>query len=280
MLAASWHEPDVVREIILETKSLTNAPFGVNLVLEWDQREKAAIALELGVALLSLFWGDPTEYISMAKRVGVSTSYTAGSVAEAVFAAEKGAELIVAQGVEAGGHVRGRTPLSELIQQIASSVSVPVIAAGGLADGADIAHAISQGGCGGWLGTRFLLSQESAIHDEYRRRLLAASGEDTVYSEVFDVGWSKAPHRVLRNTTYVDAAKRGRMREGEVIARYPDGHTVVRYSMALPRPGVIGNIEAMALYCGEGVGKMSDCPPASELVQRLAREIDEAAPRP
>ncbi len=116
---------------------------------------------------------------------------------------ECGVDVVIAQGWEAGGHVRGRVATMPLVPAVIDAVGpVPVIAAGGIADGRGLAAALALGASGAWIGTRFLASNEAVIHPHYRERILRATEDDTVYLEdLFDIGWPKAPHRVLRNNT-------------------------------------------------------------------------------
>jgi nitronate monooxygenase len=139
---------------------------------------------------------------------------------------ECGVDVVIAQGSEAGGHVRGKVATMPLIPAVVDAVGpVPVIAAGGIADGRGLAAAMALGASGAWIGTRFLASNEAVIHPHYRERIFRATENDTVYlEELFDIGWPKAPHRVLRNSTVAawEAAGRPvtgqRPGEGQVVA--------------------------------------------------------------
>lgn len=129
--------------------------------------------------------------------------HTVSTAAEAGQAVDCGVDVVIAQGWEAGGHVRGKVATMPLVPAVVDVVgSVPVFAAGGIADGRGLAAALSLGASGAWIGTRFLASNEVAIHPHYRERLLQATEDDTTYlDELFDIGWPKARHRVLRNST-------------------------------------------------------------------------------
>src|SRR3984893_3693114 len=167
---------DTVRRQIRETRALTSRPFGVNLNLEFPQEERLATCLEAGVPVISFFWRDPSSLVPRAKAGGAIVLHTVGSVADAKRAVNCGVDIVVAQGWEAGGHVRGTVATMPLVPAVVDAVgSVPVVAAGGIADGRGFAAALALGACGAWIGTRFLASNEVAIHPHYRERLLAAT---------------------------------------------------------------------------------------------------------
>jgi nitronate monooxygenase len=144
---------------------------------------------------------------------------------------------------------------------------------------------LALGGAGAWIGTRFLATPEANAHDEWKRRLVAARETDTVYTEIFELGWPKAPHRVLRNSTYDrwDAAGRPppgqRPGEDEQVARERDGAALVRYSSTSPKTGASGNIEATCLYAGQSAGLVHDVVPAGVLVRRIVAQAEAALVR-
>jgi NAD(P)H-dependent flavin oxidoreductase YrpB (nitropropane dioxygenase family) len=275
-LALTWTGPDGCAEKIRRTQALTDRPFAVNLVLDWDPRERIEVCAREGVPLISTFWGDPGPYVDLIHDAGALHLHTVGSVAEGVAAAEAGVDVIVAQGGEAGGHVRGTTSTLTLVPAVADAVSpVPVIAAGGIADGRGVVAALSLGAQAAWVGTRFLLAAEANVHAAYRDRLIAAAAADAVHTGAFDGGWPDAPHRVLRNDTLTaweaagcPAAPR-RPGEGDIVGTAPNGSELTRYHMALPQAGTDGDVEAMALYAGQGVGLARACAPAADIVREL-----------
>jgi NAD(P)H-dependent flavin oxidoreductase YrpB (nitropropane dioxygenase family) len=279
-LALTWTAPDACAERIRRTRALTDRPFAVNLVLDWDHRERIEVCAREGVSIISTFWGDPGPQVGPIHDAGARHLHTVGSVAEAVAAAEAGVDVIVAQGVEAGGHVRGTTSTLSLVPAVVDAVSpVPVIAAGGIADGRGVAAVLSLGAQGAWMGTRFLLAAEANVHADYRDRLIAAEADDAVHTVVFDGGWPDAPHRVLRNATltaWEDAGRPApphRPGEGETVATAPNGSPLPRYHMAMPQAGTEGDAAAMALYAGQGVGLARACAPAADIVRDLREQV-------
>ena len=286
MLALSWRSPAEARAKIRATRQLTQRPFGINLVLAWDMRERLEAALDEGVGIVSLAWGDPTPFTSIAHRAGAFVIQTVGSAEEAVRAKDSGVDAVVAQGWESGGHVLGEVAMSVLVPAVCDAVGpLPVIAAGGIADGRGIAAALALGAEAVWIGTRFLATPEAHVHPSYRARVLAARETDTVFSSLFDKGWPDAPHRTMRNSTVRawEVAGRpdrpNRPGEDDVVARGEDGRPIVRYEDAIPLPGTTGDCEALALYAGQSAALVGEVVPARELVARLMRETTEALDR-
>ena len=271
-----------VRQQIRQTRALTSKPFGVNLNLEFPQAERLDACLDEGVRIISFFWRDPAALMPRAKAAGATVLHTAASAATARRAVDSGVDIIVAQGWEAGGHVRGTVATMPLIPAVVEAVApVPVVAAGGIADGRGLAAALALGAAGAWIGTRFLASTEAAIHPRYRELLLQASETDTVFAEeLFDINWPKAPHRVLRNKTVASWEAAGRPPsgqrpgEGDVIATSPAAGSIVRYQSATPGTDTEGDIEAMSLWAGQSVGLVAKVQPAGDIVRDIAAEAE------
>lgn len=279
MLAVTWRGVSEIRECIRETKRLTERPFGVNLVLEWPATKRLSVCLEEGVPVVSLFWGDPTPYVPRIHRTGSKVIHSVGTVAEARLALLAGVDAIVAQGWEAGGHVRGEVATFPLLPRVVDAVGpTPVLASGGIADGRGVAAALMLGAAGVWVGTRFLASEEASVDPLYKANIVSAGESDTVRSELFDVGWRNAPHRSLRNSTVVNWVAAGspppgsRPGEREIIAKVPSGDGIARYSDVIPVAGATGDLEALALYAGQSVGLVSDIQPAGQIVEEMARD--------
>ena len=286
-LPLSWNTPDEVRSQVAETAALTDRPFGVNLIREWDQRERLAVAVDAGAPVISLFWGDAAGLVQEAHDEGAIVFVSVASAAEATRAAAAGADVVVAQGWEAGGHVRGTVTTLALVPRVVDAVApVPVVAAGGIADGRGLAAVLALGAAGAWVGTRFLAAQESSIHDEYRRRLLEAVETDTYYGTLFDGGWPDAPHRALRNSTVEGWEAAGRPAPGERpgeeedVAARGDGSPVKRYASSTPHSSMTGEIEALPNWAGQGVGLVTRVQPAAEIVQELVADAERILTKP
>jgi NAD(P)H-dependent flavin oxidoreductase YrpB (nitropropane dioxygenase family) len=274
---------------IQRLKELTDKPFGVNLVLPLLRKGQIEACFDERVRILVLFWGDPAPYVDEAHRRGIKVFLQVGSVSEAVAGAAAGVDAIIAQGVEAGGHVKGTTALSVLLPAIVDAIKpLPVIASGGIADGRGLVAALSLGAQGVSIGTRFLASAEAHASNAYKDRVVAANAEDTVYTEQFDIGWASAPHRVLRTSAIERWERAGRPPvgqrpgEGTVLGTMPSGGSTVEisaYSAYLPEPEVSADIEQMALYAGQSCSLINDVKPAAEIVAEIVRDATETVNR-
>ena len=173
---------DTLRGQVRETQALTSKPFTVNLNMEFPQEERLEACLRERVPVISFFWRDPGALAARAKAGGAVVMHTVGSARDARAAVRSGVDIVVAQGWESGGHVRGNVATMPLVPAVVDAVApVPVVAAGGIADGRGLAAALALGASGAWIGTRFLASAEVAIHPHYRERLIQASEDDTIY---------------------------------------------------------------------------------------------------
>ena len=189
--------------------------------------------------------------------------------------------MLIAQGLEAGGHVQSGTPLLRLVRDLRAALCLPVLAAGGVAHASSAAAAREAGAAGVVAGTAYLAAEEADVHPIYRARLLTSPGSDTCLTTVFDVGWPDAPHRVLHNDTIETWQRAGspppgqRPGEGEPIATRA-GQRIVRYSDAQPTRDTAGDIEAMALYAGAGVGHIDRTEEAAAITERLLTAVSPA----
>ena len=279
MLALTWSTPagDPVRE----TTALTDRPFGGNLILNSDQHRRLDEALEAGLRIVSLMWGDPGGYVEQVHDADAILLQTVGSADEARRAVDSGVDVIVAQGWEAGGHVWSGVATLPLVPAVVDAVApVPVIAAGGIGDARGVAAVFALGAQAAWLGTRFLLAEEMPIHEHYRHRVMdAAETAAQWYPDLYDVGWPDAPHRVLHNSTAEawEAAGRpatgSRPGEGEVIAHFGSGEPIVRYATAAPMVGTTGDIEALSMWAGQSVALARQPQPAAAIVAELVSRL-------
>jgi nitronate monooxygenase len=283
MLSVTWREPAEIRSLLRKIRELTARPFGVNLILAWDMRERLDVCLEEGVPVVSFFWGDPSPFLGSVHEAGSVAMLTVGSADAARIAVDQGVDILVAQGWEAGGHVIGSVATLPLVPSVVDAAGdTPVVAAGGIADGRGLAAVIALGAGGAWIGTRFVASEEATAHAEYKERVVRAKATDTVYTTLFNVGWEAAPHRVLRNSTvaaWEDAGSPAANRpgEGEVVARLPDGTEALRYSDYEPAADMVGEVEALAHYAGQSAGLVSGVRPVSAIIREIAEESVQAS---
>jgi nitronate monooxygenase len=269
-LGASWTDPALLREQIRSVMRATDRPFCVNLVLDFEQGERLEVAVEERVPWVSFSFGLHPDLVARARAGGALVLVQVASAQDARAAAEAGADGLIVQGVEAGGHVQSVVGLLALLIEVRRAVSLPLVAAGGIADPAGARAAVTAGAAAVAMGTRFVASEECDAHPRYKARLLEAEARHTVLTELFDVGWD-APHRVLRNSTYDRWEAEGRAPAG---ARPGEGEEVApgvpRYALNMPLAGIEGDVEAMALYAGQGVGVIDAVEPAAAIVERFA----------
>jgi NAD(P)H-dependent flavin oxidoreductase YrpB (nitropropane dioxygenase family) len=218
--------------------------------------------------VVEFFYGPPAAgLVDRVQRHGALACWQVGSVDEARAAAGAGCDLLVVQGTEAGGHVRGRSALLPLLDAVLARVEVPVVAAGGLATARGVAAVLAAGADAVRIGTRFVACVECDAHADYVRALIEADHDATVLTETFSAGWPDAPHRVLRSC--VEAASHvGREVVGE-SGSGPGSHPIVRFSAEPPGREATGAIGAMALYAGQGVGAVTSVAHAADVVREL-----------
>lgn len=296
MFAFSWRSPASVRDCLKDVRELTARPFGVNLCLDEqvlsrrDLMERLELSLQGGARLVSLFWHrHPDKFRDLIGRIhqaGAYVAFTVGSSDEALRAMDVEADILVAQGIEAGGHVWGEKPLFALLDDLAAVAGdIPLLAAGGLANGRDLGRALQVGAAGGWFGTRFLASVEAGFHPAYKQAVLDTQPGDTVRTLVFDGGWPNAWHRVRRTRRVSDWIAAGepeagsRPDEGLVIGRYREEPLYLYDEM----PPIVDDFELLTdvenfpLYMGESAGKIGEVLPAGEIVLQLVKEAEKAS---
>jgi NAD(P)H-dependent flavin oxidoreductase YrpB (nitropropane dioxygenase family) len=268
MLGAPMLSAPELEQVLEQLSARTRGAFGVNFLMPF---------LDLGcldaaarrARVVEFFYGDPDpELVGRARARGALVSWQVGSVAEAHAAERAGCDFLVAQGTEAGGHVRGTTSLLPLLSQVLDAVRVPVVAAGGIATARDLAAVLGCGCGGARIGTRFLAAAESGAHPVYVKAVLAASAADTCLTDAFSAEWPAAPHRVLGS-----AIARAEALAQDVIGevRLPDRVLPVpRFSVIPPTRDTTGHVDAMALYAGEGVASVTAVESASAIVAKLA----------
>jgi NAD(P)H-dependent flavin oxidoreductase YrpB (nitropropane dioxygenase family) len=279
MVTLTWS--DDAGAVVRETAALTARPFGGNLVLADDQHRRLEAALEAGLRIVSFMWGDPSGYVKAVHEAGGVVLHTVGTAEEARRSVASGVDVVVAQGLEAGGHVWGTVGTLPLVPAVVDAVApVPVIAAGGIGDARGVAAVLALGAQAAWLGTRFLLATEMPIHEDYRRALIAAAETDPqLYPNLYEVGWPDSPHRALRNSTATawEAAGRPplarRPGAGDVIAHFASGEAIVRYEPAPPMAGTTGEIEALSMWAGQGVALARKSQSAADIVAELTSRL-------
>jgi len=273
----------LVTQFIARTRELTARPFGANIILPMSDGSDIQACFDARVPLVVVFWGDAQPFVADAHRRDMLIVAQCGGPDDASAAADAGVDAVIVQGTEAGGHVKASTPLADSLAATVKTLGrLPVIAAGGIATGADIARALAGGAQACSIGTRFLASHESLAVGPYKARIVAARAADTVLTDLFDIGWPRANHRVIRNDTYTRWESAGRPRPGArpgegdeigVVELAGQRISLPRYTVFPPVQGFDGDLDAVPLYAGESVERIADILPAGALVTRLMDEL-------
>lgn len=274
--------PELIAQNIAAVRAETDRPFAVNLIPSATDPKlldaELGTCLELGIPAMCFFWDVVPAAVARAKAAGCLVLHQVGSLKAALGAEAAGADVLIVQGVEAGGHVHGTVGALVLVEQVVRRVRLPVIASGGFATGAGLIAAMALGAEGIHCGTAFLATVESFAHDDHKARVLAAMAEDTVHTDIYALNWPpNTPVRVIRNSV-TDAighrlmGHRPDLLPREVIAR-EEGRPLLRYSTDSPLRTTTGDLEAMAAYAGQSAALIDTLPTAAE---RIATIMDEA----
>lgn len=274
-LALAWTPKEAAIERVRNLQTLTKKPFFVNYVLAFPVLSLDEV-LEAGVRVVTFAWGNPKQLVQKCHSANALVGVQVGTNDGAKSARDLGVDFIICQGLEAGGHVQSTKPLMSLLEDVVRSCpDMPIIAAGGLADGDGIARAMHAGADAAMLGTRFIATVESRAHPLYKQALVNANSEDAVMTVCFSDGWENALHRVLRNSTLMHWEDAGcpprgsRPGEAEQIASNHKDKTITRYEEIPPAMDMSGDILACVLYAGVGCGKIRNIPTAAQLLAEL-----------
>lgn len=264
--------PEQIKTGVAEIRRLTNRPFALNFLLFDFAEEAFATALTLRPAAIAFAWPRPEQnlrsYIGRAHETGAKVTFMAGGAPEARRAAEAGADVIVAQGTEGGGHVGWQASLPLIPMVVDAVAPVPVLAAGGVADGRGLVAALALGADGVLLGTRFLASDESPLHPNFKQAIIDCDGHDTLLSEIPDLAsgkvWPGAMSRSRRNR-FIDrwAGREWALRQHRAAA-YADVQAARKN----------GDVHEAPLSMGQDAGLIHDILPAAEIVRRIATEAE------
>jgi nitronate monooxygenase len=275
--------PELIRREIAAVRERTDRHFGVNLIpFGTDPAlldEELGACFEAKVHSLCFFWEVRPDVIARAREAGCKVLYQVGRLTDAIAAEAAGADAIICQGVEAGGHVHGGVSSLVLLPQVARAVQVPVLASGGFATGGGLVAAFALGGQGIHCGTAFLATNESYAHDFHKQRIVEATSDQTVHSDVFAINWPpRSPVRTLANS--VTEACRDRLwgHGPDDFARDVIGHEedrpIYRFSTDSPLRNMTGDFEAMAPFAGQSCGLIEDICPAGERLRRIVWEAE------
>lgn len=263
LIGAASAPPEIVREEIRKAKELTDKPFGVNIMLlNPNADEVAKIVAEEGIQAVTTGAGNPEKYMPMWKEAGVKVIPVVASVAMAKRMERYGADAVVAEGMEAGGHIGNQTTMA-LIPQIVDAVNIPVIAAGGIGDGRGVAASFMLGAEGVQMGTRFVVADESIVHDNYKDRIVKAKDIDSVVT-----GQSTGhPVRCLRNQMTKEYIKKEQ--EGVPFEE------LERMTLGSLRKAVMdGDILNGTVMAGQIAGLVSKRQSCKEILQEIMTEAE------
>lgn len=264
LIGAASAPADVVREEIRKCKELTDKPFGVNvMLLNPNADEVARVIVEEGVKVVTTGAGNPSKYMTMWKEHGVKVIPVVASVAMAKIMERNGADAVVAEGMESGGHIGSLTTFS-LVPQVVDSVQIPVIAAGGIADGRGLAASLMLGAQGVQMGTRFVVAKESIVHQNYKDHLIKAKDIDSVVT-----GLSTGhPVRSLRNNMtreYLKLEQQG-----------ADFMELEKLTLGSLRNAVMdGDIVNGTVMAGQIAGLIKKVQPCEEMIQEIMQEASQ-----
>jgi NAD(P)H-dependent flavin oxidoreductase YrpB (nitropropane dioxygenase family) len=272
-LGCGFSTVEQIRVHTAEVRAHTNKPFGLNFLVFNIDEDGFAAGLALRPAVMALAWPRPEQdlkpYIARAHDAGCKVTFMCPGVAEATRAAAAGADIIIAQGTEGGGHVGWQTTLTLVPMVVDAVAPVPVLAAGGIADGRGLTAALALGAQGVLLGTRFLASKESPLHANFKQAILDSDGHDTQLTEIPDraagLVWPGALSRSRRNG-FLDrwAGREWAMRQ----------HRAAAFAAVL-EARKNGDSDNAPLPMGQDAGLIHDLPPAGDIVRRIAQEAEE-----
>lgn len=271
MIGAMGGDAHWLRAQIGLVRERSSKPFGVGFISHWlpDAGELFEVALDERVPILAHSFVDPAPYMAAARRFGAKVICQVQTVELAQRAALAGVDAIVAQGTEAGGHT-GRIPLTALLPDVVRAVaSIPVIAAGGIADGRAVAAALKLGADGVWIGTAFLASPECTYSTNQKRRILEMGADDTVLTETFDIAFgTRWPAGIAGRAARNAFSDRWHGSENELRTRQPEFEAAMKD--AIDRD----HIDARPVWAGEGVGSVTASRPAAEILRGIAYDAE------
>jgi nitronate monooxygenase len=267
--------PEAIAEVLDHVAAAAKGPFGFNALIPFLDPELVDAAAPR-CRVVDFYHGDPdAALVDRVHKHDALAGWQVGSVADARAAADAGCDVLVVRGTEGGGRMHGTRSLWPLLVEVLGVVDVPVVAAGGIAEGRGVAAALAAGAAGVRMGTRFVATPESGAHPAYKDAIAAAGAVDTVLTDAFRVMWpsEQASSRVLRSAlerarTLPEDAPVGKMTMGPMTVDIP------RFGIPPPTATAEGEVGAMALYAGESVASIDAIEPAGELVRRIAADAE------
>jgi nitronate monooxygenase len=280
--------PALIEKEIAAVRARTDRPFGVNVIpASTDPKlldEQLEVCFAAKVPAMCFFWSVMPGVVAPAREADCLVLYQVGSVADAIEAERAGADIVIVQGVEAGGHVRGKLPLSVLLPEVAAAIKLPIAASGGIVTGADMIAAMAVGADGVHCGTVFLPTPESFAHDFHKRRILDAKSGDTVHTDLFALNWPpNSPVRVLRNSLTEAVGHKLWGHHPDKLPREPigedAGQPILKFSTHSPLRTTTGDLEKMPPFAGEGAGRVNKARSAAQVIADMMAEAEASLDR-
>ena len=262
LIAAMNSNGEQLRAQIKEAKKLTDKPFGVNLMLMSPFIEEAVdVVCEEGISVVTTGAGNPSKYMEKLKGANIKVICVVASVALAVMVERMGASAVIAEGCESGGHV-GETTTMALVPQVVDAVNIPVIAAGGIADGRGMAAAYMLGAKAVQMGTRFLTAKECGVHENYKEKVLSAKDRDTIVT-----GKSLGhPVRALKNRMTRDFQAK------ELDPNTTSEELEAMGAGALRKAAIDGDVKYGSCMCGQIAGLVKSEGTCEEIIKSIYNE--------
>lgn len=263
LIGAGGMDVEMLRDNIRKCKALTDKPFGVNIMLMHPQAdEMAKVVAEEGVKIVTTGAGNPSKYIEMWKEHGITIMPVVSTVALAKKMESLKVDAVIAEGTESGGHV-GETTTMALVPQVVDAVSIPVVAAGGIASGRQLAAAFALGACGAQLGTCLLVAEECPIHEAYKEAVIKATDISTIVTGRI----SGTPVRIIKNTMareYVKQEKLG-----------ADKMELEKFTLGSLRRAVFeGDVKNGSLMAGQVAGMLKEIKPVKTILEEMYAEYE------
>lgn len=293
MAAVGVIPPELVAISLKEVRASGVDSFNLNFITPYCTDAHIDLCVRERIPVVSFHWGIPAApWMNALRAAGCKVWLQVGSAEEAVAAVKAGADLIVAQGSEAGGHNRGILPTFVLVREVVDALadhgSPLVLAAGGITDGRAVAAALALGADGAWIGTRLVATQESEAHVEYKRRIVTSSGNDTVLTHLFGRHHPDFnPMRVLRNRVVTEWHDRSAEVPADNSGEPTIGQMTVmgqmtplkRFTNLVPMRDATGDFEELPLLAGQGIASIRDVPTMRTAIDQMMAQACESASR-
>lgn len=273
--------PELIAAEVARVRQLTSKPFSVNLIPSATDSGLFHAELEAcadaGVNYVTYFWDVDEDAIAKAKAFGMTVLYQVGSLGGAQAAESAGADVLITQGVEAGGHVYGKVSSIVLVPQVCQAVDVPVVASGGFGDGKGLIAAMALGAEGIHCGTAFLATHESFAHEIHKQAVVKATSDSTVHTDAYAINWPKGSSVRVLSTPMTDGLGDNLFGhdpatiEREQIAE-ENGRPIYRWSTDSPLRNMTGTLDELALFAGQVAGEIADVVPAADRVASIMNE--------